>query len=62
MTLATHAQPPLKPGFSHLLDCGCLRNDIGAHRAGCPQFETVYPDTGRATLDALSWRPRTKTV
>jgi hypothetical protein len=25
-----------RPKRAHLWPCGCLRNDAGAHRAGCP--------------------------
>ncbi len=42
--------------------CGCLRNDINAHRdspdeAGgpCPDFETIYPADGSIRLEDLRW-------
>ena len=26
------------PAPAHLWPCGCLRNDAGAHRVGCPDY------------------------
>ncbi|WP_250029926.1 hypothetical protein [Paractinoplanes maris] len=43
-----------------VLSCGCLHNEIGAHKGACPDFETVYPENGSRDLDDLSWRPRTE--
>jgi hypothetical protein len=49
---------------AHLLPCGCLRNDEGAHRGDgssrgpCPDFETVeVVDKWGNTV--RWWRPRT---
>ncbi len=39
-----------------LAPCGCLRNDAGAHRGDCPDFETVYPADGSLRLEDLRWR------
>ena len=43
---------------AHLLPCGCLDNEAGAHRGECPDFETVYPANGSRDPDRLTWRPR----
>lgn len=42
----------------HLWPCGCLRNDGGAHRADCPDYQTVYPPAWSNRLEDLHWTPR----
>lgn len=51
--------PPVGP--EHLLPCGCLRTDRGAHRRACPDFETIETDDPAARgLDRYRWIPREK--
>lgn len=41
--------------------CGCLTNQLGAHRAACPEFETVYPSDwwkNPRDIERLAWRRR----
>lgn len=50
-------RPETRTG-THLLPCGCLPNEIGAHRGSCPDFETIRPANGSTRLDDLAWKPR----
>jgi len=43
---------------AHLQPCGCLRNDAGAHRGQCPDYETIYPDGWSGRVEELRWEPR----
>lgn len=44
---------------SHLLPCGCLPTEAGAHRGDCPNFETVRPH-GTNRIEDMHWVLRTR--